>query len=280
MKTILLTSFAVTAFAANSILCRMALIHEGGVIDPAGFTVVRLLSGALVLWLLVRGQAAAPPPVATWNWRPGLMLFLYAVPFSFAYQSLNAAVGALILFGAVQITILAYALWTQGRLAPLEWLGGALALGGFAYLMAPNASAPAIGGSALMVLAGVAWGVYTLLGKGSKNPLADTAYNFRQTIPLAILTGLVMVSQANYSSTGVLLAALSGGLASGVGYAVWYAALRGLSATQAAIVQLAAPPLAGLGGMIFLGDPLTQQWMIASALILGGIAVVVRGKRK
>jgi drug/metabolite transporter (DMT)-like permease len=266
------------AFAANSLLCRAALADP--LIDAASFTTVRLISGALVLYVLTL-QRGPDVPEAPRDWLATSMLFLYAVSFSFAYLSLSAGTGALILFGAVQLTMLGAGLRAGERFPPAAWAGLALAVGGVVYLVSPGVRAPAPLGAALMAAAGVAWGVYSLRGRGSPNPLGATARNFISTVPFAALLTLVASGSMYISSRGAWLAAASGALTSGLGYVVWYAALRQLPAMRAAVVQLSVPVIAAAGGLVFLAEPITLRLMISAAAVLGGIALVLmeRGAR-
>jgi drug/metabolite transporter (DMT)-like permease len=270
-RTLLLTALAMIAFAANSLLCRLAL--QQPLIDPASFASVRLVSGALALALMVRvrtGRSALGG-----DWWAAAMLFGYAVFFSFAYLTLSAGTGALILFGAVQVTMFSAGLRGAETFRPWAWFGLALALGGLLYLVAPGLSAPPLAGAALMAMAGVAWGGYSLRGRASADPLAATAGNFLRAVPLALAVSLVLIAHVHASAAGIGLAVASGALTSGVGYVVWYAALRGLTAMRAATVQLSVPPIAALGGVLVLAEPITPRLALASAAILGGIALVL-----
>jgi len=273
----MLTGLALMAFAANSVLCRLALGDE--TIDAASFTIVRLLSGAIVLFLIIRFTQKDKEQVTTGSWTASLMLFLYAIAFSYAYISLDTGTGALILFGSVQITMILLSLFSGTRLHHTEWTGVIIAFAGFVYLILPGVTTPSTVGFLLMAAAGVAWGIYTLKGRGTQNPLMDTAYNFYRTIPLVILLTIITINHANYSFDGVLLALLSGGITSGIGYTIWYVALGGLSATQAAVLQLLVPVIAAFGGIVFVSEIITMRLMISAALVLGGILLVVLGKR-
>lgn len=275
-KTTILTGLALIAFAANSVLCRLALGNE--VIDAASFTVIRLLSGAIVLFLIIRFTQKKTELFTNGSWIASLMLFLYAITFSYAYISLDTGTGALILFGSVQITMILLSLISGTRLHYTEWAGVIIAFTGFVYLILPGVSTPPTVGFLLMAAAGVAWGIYTLKGRDSQNPLMDTANNFFRTLPLVILLTIITISDANYSSEGVLLALLSGGITSGIGYTIWYIALGGLSATQAAVLQLLVPVIAALGGVIFVSETITVRLTISAAMVLGGILMVVLGK--
>jgi drug/metabolite transporter (DMT)-like permease len=277
LKTVALTTVALIAFASNSVLGRAALADGG--IDAASYTNIRLISGALMLYVIVRVHGTQRRSASRGSWYGALMLFLYAICFSYAYITLETGTGALILFGAVQITMILSALLAGDRLHLAEWLGVVIAFGGFVYLVLPGVSAPPLVGALLMALAGVAWGLYTLKGRGSAHPLLDTAYNFIRSVPFALGAALLAVGSAHYSSQGIALAAASGALSSGLGYTVWYAALGGLSATQAAVVQLLVPVIAALGGVIFVAEPITLRLGVAAMLILGGILLVVLGRQ-
>lgn len=257
-------------------LCRLAL--GGGAIDAASFTAIRLFSGVLTLFLLLVLQREKSLIPRKGNWTSSLMLFLYAITFSYAYITLDTGTGALILFGAVQITMILISVFSGNRLHTSEWVGMALAFGGFVYLVLPGVSTPSPLGFSLMMFSGIAWGIYTLRGRDSENPLRDTAHNFMRTIPLIAILIVVALNQAHYSLEGVIYAALSGGLASGLGYSIWYAALRGLSATQAAVIQLLVPVIAALGGILFVAEVITSRLTISALMILGGILIVVLGR--
>jgi drug/metabolite transporter (DMT)-like permease len=276
LRTLILTALALIAFAANSVLCRLAL--DGGTIDAAGFTVIRLLSGALVLSAILKIKNNKSRLSSKGSWSASFMLFLYAITFSYAYITLDTGTGALILFGAVQITMIALSLLSGNRLHLSEWLGVSIAFTGFVYLVLPGVTTPSVIGFSLMTVAGMAWGVYTLKGKGSESPLRDTAYNFLRTIPMIAIVGIAAISQAHFSTTGIGLAVLSGGIASGIGYTIWYTALSGLSATQAAVVQLSVPVIAAFGGVLFVSEAITLRLAISAVLILGGILLVVLGR--
>ena len=276
-RTLALTALAMLAFAANSLLCRLALQQRG--IDPASFTGIRLAAGALVLPLLVRLRRGARPLPRT-DWLAAAMLLVYAVFFSFAYLSLAAGTGALVLFGAVQLTMFGVGLARGERFSGAAWGGLALAIGGLAYLVSPGVTAPSPLGAGLMAVAGVAWGVYSLRGRGVADPLAATAGNFVRAAPLAVALalGAVLMARAHADAAGVALAIASGALTSGVGYAIWYAALPGLSALSAATVQLSVPLIAALGGVLFLAEGVTPRLAVAALAILGGIAIVLTRK--
>ena len=271
-----LTLVAMLAFAGNSLLCRAAL--QGTGIDPATFTALRVASGALALWLIVRARDGGRVERAG-GWPSALALFAYAAAFSFAYVELTAATGALLLFGAVQATMIGVGLQRGERLRPWQWLGLATALGGLVGLLLPGISAPPLAGATLMIGAGVAWGVYSLRGKGRGDPLRVTAGNFLRAVAFAAALSLVMLASASVDPLGVLLALTSGAITSGVGYAVWYTVLPRLRATSAATVQLSVPVLAAVGGTALLGEAPTLRLVLASAAVLGGIAMVIVEKR-
>jgi len=270
-----LTLCAMIAFAGNSVLCRLALAHT--TIDAASFTTIRIVSGALTLWLIVSLRDRSS--IVAGNWPSAFALFAYAAGFSFAYVSLTAATGALLLFGAVQATMIGYGLWRGERLNRQQITGLALALAGLVGLLLPGLTAPPLGGAMLMLGAGVAWGVYSLRGRGAGDPTRVTAGNFIRAVPFALVVSVLMLSRTSLDTTGLIYAVLSGALASGIGYAIWYTALHGLSATNAATVQLSVPVIAALGGVALLGEPVTLRLAITSAAILGGVAIVILGRR-
>lgn len=274
-RTLLLTALAMLAFAGNSLLCRLALRDTA--IDAASFTGLRLLAGALTLGLLLR--LGAKRGRAGGSWSGAVALFVYAAGFSFAYLQLDTGVGALLLFGAVQLGMVLYGLSRGERLGPWASLGLLLALAGLVTLLLPGAHAPAPGSAALMLLAGLAWAVYSLLGRGAADPLAATAGNFVRAVPLALGLSLLLLAQREPDPLGLFYALLSGALTSGLGYAVWYSALRGLGALQAATVQLSVPILAALAGALLLGEALTLRLGLASLAVLGGIALVLTAER-
>ncbi len=270
-RIIAMTALAMTAFAGNSLLCRLALKHTGT--DAASFTTIRLISGALMLWLVVRlGRRTHG---GRGNWPSALALFVYAAGFSFAYVSLPAATGALLLFGAVQATMIGQGIREGERLRKPQIAGLIFALSGLVGLLLPGLSAPPLAGTLLMLLAGMAWGVYSLRGKGAGDPTRVTAGNFLRAVPIAAALSLVMFNDASLDTAGFWYAVASGTLASGIGYAIWYTALPALKATRAATVQLSVPVIAAAGGILFLGEPITLRLTLASAAILGGIALVI-----
>ena len=276
LKTIILTGLALIAFAANSILCRLALGSEA--IDASSFTVIRLLSGTIVLLIIICSTRKTTRVSTKGSWAASFMLFTYAVTFSYAYISLDTGTGALILFGAVQITMILLSLITGTRLHFSEWTGVTIAFSGFVYLVLPGVTAPSTAGFLLMTVAGIAWGIYTLKGRSSKSPLMDTVYNFFRTTPFVILLAVITINNTNYSSEGILFALLSGGITSGIGYTIWYIALGGLSSTQAAVLQLSVPVIAALGGVVFVSEAITFRLIISATMVLGGILLVIIGK--
>jgi drug/metabolite transporter (DMT)-like permease len=275
LRAAVLTALAMLAFAGNSLLCRLALRDTG--IDAANFTALRLGSGALILaaLLMLRGKR----PAAGGSWPMAAMLFAYAVCFSFAYRDLTAATGALLLFGAVQLTMMGYGLWTGERIAGLRLVGLLLALGGLIWLLLPGLAAPPPLAAALMIAAGVAWGVYSLLGKSAGDPTAATGGNFLRSLPFAAVLMLAMASGGGVDRPldpmGAFYAVLSGAVTSGLGYVLWYAALPMLRATSAATVQLCVPAIAALGGAVLLAEPVTARLLAASVAVLGGIALTI-----
>jgi drug/metabolite transporter (DMT)-like permease len=277
--TPLLTLLALLAFAANSLLCRLAL--RNGAIDPASFTGIRLISGAVMLVVVGAGMAARTGTTGkTGGWYGAVMLFLYAAGFSLAYVSLSAGTGALILFGAVQVTMLVSAIRSGERLGAAQWAGMAVAVAGLIYLVLPGLAAPPLAGAALMATAGIAWGLYSVNGRGAVDPLGQTRRNFVLTIPMALLLLAAWLPKLSATREGILLAVVSGAITSGLGYVVWYRALRGLSGVSASLVQLSTPVLAALGGIILLSEPASSRLFVASVLVLGGIAFAVATRPK
>ena len=278
MKTFLLTTFALIAFALNSILCRMALRTDE--IDAASFTAIRLISGAVVLYLLVLKFGRTRNAAKAGKWASAFYLFAYAICFSFAYLALSAGTGALILFGSVQLTMIGIALIKGERPTTVEWFGLVTAICGLLYLTLPGLNSPPIISSLLMAIAGCAWGLYTLRGRSVKDPLALTAGNFVLAVPFALITLLIFWPNAHLSDRGILLAVLSGAIASGLGYTIWYSVLKHYTSTRAAVLQLAVPVIAAVGGILFLNETATLRLAIASTLILGGIALAIAGKAR
>ena len=270
--TILLTAISLIAFAANSLLCRMAL--GNGLIDPVSFTMLRLVSGMLIL-IPVSKLLSEPSSTNKQGaaWVSGLALFCYAGAFSLGYVTITASMGTLILVGAVQITMLGWALVRGEKLGALRWLGSAISMGGLVYLVLPGVSAPDPIGALLMLISGTAWGVYSIRGRGAPSPISMTAKNFLWATPIAFLASLMFHSSVHLETRGILLAVCSGSVTSALGYIIWYRALRHLSTSAASIVQLLIPVLTAFGGVLFLSEVITTRLLIASALILGGVAM-------
>ena len=275
-RVLFLTLVAMIAFAGNSLLCRLAL--KTTLIDAATFTSARLISGAVILWLIVRVRGGTHPKSGSWI--SAFALFAYAAGFSFAYVSLPTSTGALLLFGAVQATMISYGIWAGEPLRKRQAIGFILALGGLIGLLLPGLSAPPLLGSGLMSGAGVAWGIYSLRGKYAREPTLATAENILRAVPFAIVLSLVMARWASFDNRGIGYAIFSGALASGVGYAIWYTVLKSLRVTEAATVQLSVPVIAAAGGIVFLGEHLTPRLLCAAAAILGGIAIVVFDRKQ
>ena len=259
------------AFASNSLLCRAALKQTS--IDAATFTFVRIFSGAAALWLIIKMRRRAWEDAG--NWCSAAALFVYAAAFSFAYNTLSAGMGALLLFGAVQATMILWGFRKGERLQAIQIVGLVVAVTGLVVLLLPGLSAPSLSGSILMLGAGVAWGIYSLRGKGEKNPARATAGNFLRAVPLAVAVTIIMLPWARLDRTGIDYAVISGAITSGLGYVIWYSALPGLKAAGAATVQLSVPVLAATGGILLLGEPITFRYFVASIAVLGGIALVI-----
>jgi len=274
-RVIFLTAFALLAFAFNSVLCRLAL--RGGEADAAGFTMVRLASGAITLLLI--SLVTRKTNVRAGSWLSALWLAAYAICFSLAYLGLTAGTGALILFGSVQLTMLAVAIARGERPPMLEWLGIAIAIGGLVYLVLPGLAAPALSSSLLMAAAGASWAFYTLRGKKSNDPLVDTTGNFVRTLVVVPIMAFAFWANLHLTPQGTLLAVLSGAVASGIGYSVWYAALKHHTAARAAVLQLSVPVIAAVIGVFFLAEVANVRLVVAGTLILGGIACAILGKK-
>jgi drug/metabolite transporter (DMT)-like permease len=292
LKATLFTIIALIAFAANSLLCRMAL--AGGYIDPWNFTIIRLLSGAVCLGIIMtvytynirRKHAQNDDTLNTailkdkGSWLSSLSLVVYALCFSIAYVELDTGTGALILFSAVQLTMIGWGIYQKEQLSPLQWGALLVALAGFIYLMLPSAAVPSLFGAMIMAISGAAWGIYSIRGKVCVSPLRTTGFNFIRSlvaIPILLLVGMSYI--AKVSIEGVLLACLSGAVASGIGYSLWYVAMPLLKSTQAAVVQFCVPVLAAIAGVLFLSEPLTMRFIVASAVILGAVSVFVLNKK-
>jgi drug/metabolite transporter (DMT)-like permease len=278
VKIIAATVFALLAFAANSVLCRLALGENA--IDPSSFTIIRLISGIIILMAVMQlsEKSNNVKLKSKGSWLAASMLFIYAIAFSFGYVSLDTGTGALILFGSVQITMIITSVISGNKLHISEWLGLLIAFSGFVYLIIPDLVTPSLMGFMLMTISGVAWGFYTLLGRTSQSPLSDTVYNFLRTSPFILVLIFFGLNDIHLTYTGIVLAVLSGAIASGLGYFVWYIALKGLSVTQAAVVQLFVPIIAATGGVIFTHELITLRLIESSALLLGGILMVILGR--
>lgn len=281
IRTVALTSLAMVAFATNSVLARLAL--GAGAIDAAGYTGVRLAAGAIALVLIVavvdRTQPVSYRPAG--SWAQAAALFGYAIAFSVAYLALGAAVGAIILFGSVQLGMVGRAVMLGDRPGPWEWAGLVAAFAALVYLVSPGIAAPPLWAAALMAVSGLCWAAYSLLGRGSTTPLADTTGNFVLCLPVAIVLIAAGLWTTPPTPAGLAYAIASGAIASGIGYAIWYAALPGLSRVGAASVQLTVPAIAAAGAVLFIGEPLTPRLIAASAAIIGGIGVtIIAGERR
>jgi drug/metabolite transporter (DMT)-like permease len=281
IQTIGYTIAALIAFAANSVLCRIAL--KDNAIDASSFTAIRLLSGVLMFLILFSFKAKSSKSISEKNassWKSGLVLFIYAITFSFAYISLDTGTGALVLFGAVQLTMIIASIVKGNKLHISEWAGVVISFSGLAYLVYPTLITPDFSGFILMGLSGIAWGIYTLAGRGSANPMKDTAFNFMYTLPLILCLMLMTFPMINVSFDGAVLAVISGAFASALGYTIWYIALGGLSETEAAVVQLSVPVIAAIGGVLFISESISMRLIIACILVLGGILTVLIGRWK
>lgn len=264
------------AFAGNSLLCRAALRYTS--IDAASFTAIRLISGAMMLWLIVRIRSGKSS--GSGNWLSAFALFVYAAFLSYSYGSLTTATGALLLFGAVQATMIGHGIRAGERLLKLQLAGLVIALAGLVGLLLPGLSAPPLFSSILMLASGVAWGIYSLRGRGAGDPLRVTAGNFLRAVPIAAALSLLMYQRTSMDSIGFCYAVASGALTSGIGYSIWYTVLPVLKAAKAATVQLSVPVIAALGGIVFLGEPMTLRLVLSSVAILGGIALVILEKQQ
>jgi drug/metabolite transporter (DMT)-like permease len=274
-RILILTAVAMVAFAANSLFCRLALRRL--TIDAASFSSIRILSGAAVLWIVLKTRQSKG---GFGSWLSAAALFAYVAAFSFAYITLSAGTGALLLFAAVQSTMIIWGLANGERLHVQQWIGLTVAFAGLVLLMLPGLSTPPLAGSVLMLIAGLAWGIYSVRGKANRDAAASTAGNFARAVPMAALLSVVCLHSARADPVGVTYAVISGAITSGLGYVFWYAALTGLTATAAATVQLSAPVLAAIGGILFLNETLTIRFVIASLAVLGGIALVVIHRTK
>lgn len=282
-RIFLLTLLAMIAFASNSLLCRAALRDTG--IDAASFTFVRIFAGAIALYVIAIARSSLSSPVtrhsslASGNWPSAFALFAYAAAFSFAYNTLAAGTGALLLFGAVQATMIFWGLHKGERLRAIQIVGLIVAITGLIVLVFPGVTAPPLIGSILMLTAGLAWGVYSVRGKSASNAIAETTGNFVRAVPFAIVTSVIFISSMRLDRAGIIYAIMSGAITSGLGYVIWYSVLPQIKATSAAVVQLSAPVLVATGGILLLSEPVTLRYVIASIATLGGIFLVIIERR-
>lgn len=277
MRTAVFTALALVAFAGNSLLCRMAL---GSVaIDAASFSTIRIIAAAICLWLITvvtrRGSVWTQG-----SWLSALTLFVYAIPFSYAYGLLTAGTGALILFGTVQVTMIGGALFEGERPHARQWVGLLVAIAGLVYLLFPGIASPSPLGGALMTIAGMGWALYSIHGRGAVDPVAQNGGNFIRTLPMLIIISVLALRQQHIETTGAILAILSGAVTTGLGYAVWYSALRGLTATRAALVQLLVPVITVAGGVVLLREPLSPRVVLSAAIVIGGIALALTANER
>lgn len=276
LKTLLLTLFCLLAFAGNSVLCRLALMEP--IIDAASFTTIRLISGSIVLTVLLlihQSHRKENSENSKGSWLGAIALFVYAITFSYAYILLDTAVGALLLFGSVQITLIICSVLLEKKRLNVELWGMALSFGGFLLLVWPELTHPSMLGVILMSIAGIAWAIYTLVGKNTDNPIRDTAFNFLRTLPMVATLFLIMLPTVHITAQGVFLAVVSGGVTSGLGYALWYGIVKNFSSIQAGVVQLLVPIIAAIGGVVFAGEVLSIHLGISALLTLGGVAMVM-----
>jgi drug/metabolite transporter (DMT)-like permease len=271
-----LTTLAMLAFAGNSILSRMAL--QDGAIDAASFSNIRLLSGALALLLILATKSGTGNLKHRGSWLSALMLFLYALSFSYAYLDLSAGTGALILFGLVQATMIIAAVIAGDKPTRIEILGWLCASAGLIYLVLPGIAAPSAGGTILMAIAGIAWGFYSIRGRNEPDPLAATASNFLRSVVFIPFVVAATYQSIEVTTNGILLAVAAGAITSGVGYVIWYAALRFMHTIQAALVQLSVPAIAALGGVILLDEVLSMRLVLSAAMVLGGLSIALGRK--
>jgi drug/metabolite transporter (DMT)-like permease len=276
LSAVSFTLAALFAFAANSLLCRAALAPR--LVDPASFTTIRIGSGAATLFVLSKVFALRSAPGARGSWVSAFALFAYAIGFSLAYVRIGAGVGALVLFGMVQVTMVSWGLLTGERPRAGEWAGLALAIAGLAVFMLPGAHTPDVFGTMLMMAAGIAWGVYSLRGRTSASPMLTTADNFLRAVLFAIGASAMAVANVHATARGVVLAALSGAIASALGYCLWYLALPRLTATRAALVQLLVPIIAALGAALLLGESISTRLLGGGAIIVIGVALAIAAK--
>jgi len=277
VRTAVFTALALVAFAGNSLLCRMALGQ--GTIDAASFSTIRIIAGAICLWLITvvtrRGSVWTQG-----SWVSAVILFVYAIPFSYAYGLLTAGTGALILFGTVQVTMIGGALVEGERPRARQWIGLLVAIGGLVNLLFPGIASPSPIGAGLMAIAGVAWALYSIQGRGAVDPVAQNGGNFVLTLPMLLIVSVLALKLQHVETSGAILAILSGAVTTGLGYAVWYSALRGLTATRAALVQLLVPVITVTGGVLFLREPLSSRVVLSAAIVIGGIALALTANER
>lgn len=274
MRSFMFIALSLLCFAGNSIICRLAL--RSGAIDPSTFTSVRLFSGAIVLTLIVAFREGIK--INAGKWTSALALFVYAAGFSWAYMDLTAATGALILFGSVQLSMILFGQVRGEKMRPLGWIGFIFAIIGLILLFLPGLSRPPLLNALLMIAAGIAWGIYSIMGKQSTNPILTTAGNFVKTIPFILLLSLVSYSKVSFTNYGIILAFLSGAVTSGIGYAIWYSVLPGLTVTNASILQLSVPILGAIGGIVLLSEEVSVRLVASTILVLSGIWLVIKKK--
>ncbi len=273
-----LTTLTLLAFAANSLLCRAAL--RSSLVDPASFTAIRLASGALVLGpLLLYRRAAVTDVRSGGSWASALALAAYAIFFSLAFVRIGAGVGALILFGAVQVSMIGWSMVGAEFPTLAQSLGLVVSLAGLAWLTLPHAVAPDPVGAALMGIAGIAWGIYSLRGRRVQAPIRATALNFIMAVPLAMIPLLLSMHSLRLTTAGLVLAIISGAVTSGLGYVLWYSVLPSLGGTRAAVVQLLVPVIAVMGSIVFLGEPLTAHLALSGSVILGGVMLAMVSRK-
>ena len=277
MRTAVFTTLALVAFAGNSLLCRMALGPSA--IDAASFSTIRIISGAICLWLITvvtqRGSVWTQG-----SWLSAVILFVYAIPFSYAYGLLTAGTGALILFGTVQVTMIGGALVEGERPHARQWIGLLVAIAGLVYLLSPGIASPSPIGAGLMTIAGIGWALYSIQGRGAVDPVAQNGGNFVRTLPMLVIVSVLALRFQHVETSGAILATLSGAVTTGLGYAVWYSALRGLTATRAALVQLLVPVITVTGGVIFLREPISPRVVLSAAIVIGGIALALTANER
>jgi len=277
VRTAVFTALALVAFAGNSLLCRMAL--GPAAIDAASFSTIRIVAGACCLGLLTSVTRRG----SVWtqgSWRSAVILFVYAIPFSYAYGLLTAGTGALILFGTVQVTMIGGALVEGERPHARQWIGLLVAIAGLVYLLFPGIASPSPTGAALMAVAGVAWALYSMQGRGAVDPVAQNGGNFIRTLPMLLIVSLLALRLRHVETSCAILAILSGAVTTGFGYAAWYSALRGLTATRAALVQLLVPVITVTGGVVFLREPISPRVVLSAAIVIGGIALALSANER